>query len=296
MRTLIATVLAFAAAAASASAVEVDGIAAKVGTATILKSDVVAEMRRRGIQDEARYDEVRNRLIERELILKASSMSKMTMQDWVVEDRVRQIVDDVFGGDFNRLKESLARERLTYGDWRRRIKEDLIVNAMRWNTVDKNVRATPAAMRAEYDAHPEKYRADSRVTVSVMLLKPDDRGKRDEVDGAIRDKGFAEAARAYSADGHAKDGGLWKDVRPEDVFKPEICAEIAKTPQGSLTGWIDLDGWSFLLRKESESGDRVRTLEEAYEDVEASVRASEAKRLYEAWMERLKADTYIHVY
>ena len=288
--------MALFAAAASAAVVEIDGVAAKVGTATILKSDVVAEMRRRGIQDEARYEEVRNRLIERELILKASAKSKLTMQDWVVEDRVRQIVDDVFGGDYNKLKESLVRERLTYGDWHRRIKEDLIVSAMRWNTVDKNVRATPAAMRAEYDAHPEKYRADARVTVSVILLKPEDRDKRPEVDGAIKERGFAEAARTYSADGHAKDGGVWKDIRPEDVFKPEICAEIAKTQQGSLTGWIDLDGWSFLLRKESESGDRVRTLEEAYDDVEASVRESEAKRLYEAWMERLKADTYIHVY
>jgi len=295
MRTL-ATVCALALAAAPAVAAEVDGVAAKVGTATILKSDVVAEMRRRGIQDEARYEEVRNRLIERELILKDSVKSKLTMQDWVVEDRVRQFVDDVFGGDYNKLKESLGRERLTFSDWRRRIKEDLIVNAMRWNTVDKNVRATPAAMRAEYDAHPEKYRADARATVSVILLKPEDRDKRAEVDGAVKEKGFADAARMYSADGHAKDGGVWKDVRPEDVFKPEICAEIAKTPQGSMTGWIDLNGWSFLLRKDSESGERVRTLSEAYEDVEASVREAEAKRLYEAWMERLKADTYIHVY
>ena len=41
-------VLAFAAAARPAIAVEIDGVAAKVGSETILKSDVADEMRRNG--------------------------------------------------------------------------------------------------------------------------------------------------------------------------------------------------------------------------------------------------------
>jgi len=83
---------AFAAAVAvtaAVSAVEVDGIAAKVGSESILRSEVAAEMARLGLRDASRYAEVLNDMIDRKLMLKAARDSKMTMQEWVVENRGR---------------------------------------------------------------------------------------------------------------------------------------------------------------------------------------------------------------
>ncbi len=295
-KTVAAAIAACAVCAACAEPVEIDGIAATVGSATILRSDILSEMRRAGVQDDSRFGEFRSRLIERALMLKDAADSKLTMQEWIVEDRVKTVIDNAFSGDRNKLVEALARDKVTYADWRRRIKEDMIVGAMRWNVVDKNVLASPAAMRAEYDAHPERYQAEPRVTVSVVLLKPEDREKRAEVNETIAAKGFAEAARVYSADTHAKDGGVWKDIKPEDVFRQELCEEIAKTPAGEISDWIDLDGWSFLFRKDAEAVSKPRTFAEAYADIELAVKEAEAKRLYDAWMERLKAATYIHIW
>ena len=113
-------VLAFAAAALPAIAVEIDGVAAKVGSETILRSDVAEEMRRMGLRDPSRFDEVRNEIIDRKLILKAAVESKMTIQDWVVENRVREIIDTAFGGDRNKLMDALAKERVSFPEWRRR--------------------------------------------------------------------------------------------------------------------------------------------------------------------------------
>ena len=150
-------VLALAAAALPAIAVEIDGVAAKVGSETILRSDVAEEMRRMGLRDPSRFDEVRNEIIDRKLILKAAVESKMTIQDWVVENRMREIIDTAFGGDRNKLIETLGRQRISYPEWQARMKEDMVVSAMRWNVVDKNVSASPAAIRAEFEAHPERY-------------------------------------------------------------------------------------------------------------------------------------------
>ena len=287
-----------AALALSAGAVEVDGIAATVGTKQILRSDVYAAMRRQGPAtiDESRYEAVRNDLIERALILKAAEDAKMQMQDWVVEDRVRTIIEDGFGGDRNRLVETLSREKIPYADWRRRIKEELIVGAMIWNTVTKHVRASPAEMRAEYAEHPERYRAEAKVTVSVILLKPADAAKREEVAEVIRTESFAEAARRFSADTHAAEGGVWKEVDPAEVFKPQVSDEIAKMPKGAVSPWIEIDGWSFLLRKDDETAAAPRSFADAYDDIEAHVLAANRKKLTEAWVERMKADTYIRIY
>ena len=279
-----------------AGAGEVDGIAARVGSAVILKSDIANEMRRSGAGAE-KYADIRDEMIERELILRAAKEAKLQMQDWVVENRIRDIISRAFNGDRNKLMEALAKDKVAYPEWHQRIKDDMIVNAMRWQVVDKNIQASPAAMRDEYAAHPERYVAERRVTVSAILLKPGDAEKSDEIDEALKNgTSFADLARKHSVDAKAKDGGQWKDVRPEDVFRPEICEEIAKMPKGTISKWIELDGWKFLLRKDDETAGGKMSFADAYDTIAANVKNDEAKRLYVDWIERLKAATYIKVY
>ena len=291
------TVLAAALLGASAAfADEVDGIAARVGSSVILKSDVLTEMRRVGAGAD-RYDEIREEMVERELILRAATESKMQMQEWVVENRLREIVDRAFGGDRNKLMAALAKDKVSYPEWRQRIKDDMLVAAMRWQVMDKNVQATPAAMREEYAAHPERYVADRRVTVSAILLGPGDAAKAEEIDAALKaGTPFADLARKYSADAKAGEGGQWKDVKPGEVFRPEICDEIAKMPKGTMSKWIELDGWKFLLRKDDETGGTTMSFSDAYDAVAATVKDEEARRLYGDWINRLKRASYIKVY
>ena len=279
----------------TAFAVEVDGIAAQVGSQSILKSEVYEEMRRQHA-DQFAYARVRDEMIDRKLILKAAQEAKMTMQEWVVENRIRDIVQRSFGGDRNRLMETLARQRVSYPEWRQRMKDDMIVGGMRWQVVDKNVDASPGDMRAEYDSHPERYTEGGMVSVSVILLKPDQSAKRDEVSAAIKTNDFAEVAKRYSADSHASQGGLWKDVDPKTCFRPEVCDEIAKMPKGAMSRWLDIDGWSFLLRKEAETESRQLDFADAYDKIEANVREEKAKQLYLDWVGRLRAASYIKIY
>ena len=271
--------------AGSARAVEVDGIAAKVGSETILRSEVANEMQRLGLHDASRYEEIRDEMIDRKLMLQAARESKMTMQEWVVENQVREIIQKAFGGDRNRLIETLGKQRISYPEWYARMKEDMIVGAMRWNVINKNITASPAEMRAEYAAHPERYVAEHRVTVSVILLKPEERVRRDAITAALKEKSFEELG-----------GQRYADVKPEDVFKPEVCAEIAAMPKGTISKWIEIDGWSFLLRKEGERDEKQLSFEEAFDDVEANVKEAKSKAAYLAWIARLRAETYVKVF
>ena len=281
--------------AVACHAVEVDGIAAQVDSATILKSEVVAEMRRAGLSAD-RYGAVLEEMIERKLILKAAKDSKMTIQDWVVENRIRDIITRAFEGDRNRLMETLAQQKVSYPEWRQRLLDDMIVGAMRWQMVDKNVVASPSAMREEFARNPERYMAGGRTTVSVILLKPEDAEKRDEVSAALRERPFAEVAKEYSVDTHAAQGGVWADVEPSEVFRPEVCKALAGLSKGETSEWIDMDGWSFLLRKDDESETRSMTFAEAYERIETNVREEAAAKVYAEWIDRLKSKAYVKVF
>jgi len=267
-----------------ASAADVDGIVARVGTESILRSDVLDEMRRMGAPDD-KFAEIRNRMIDRKLILKAAGESKMTMQDWVVENRIREIVKQGFDGDRNKLMDALSRQKISYPEWRARMKEDMVVSAMRYQVVDKNVAASPAEMRREYSEHKDRYSTPGTVSVSVITLPPSDAAKRDEISAKVKDLSFvALGAKEY------------RDVKPEDNFNPEVCAEIAKMPRGTISRWLEIDGWSFLIRKDGESVRKVRTFEEAAADIEANVKEETARQMYSAWLERLRAETYVKVY
>ena len=278
-----------------AAAVEVDGIAARVDSAVILRSEIIKELQRIGAGPE-RFTDIRNDMIDRKLILKAAKESKMTMQEWLVDNRIREIVDRSFGGDRNRLLDLLAKQRVAYAEWRDRIRDEMIVSAMRWQMVDKNVVASPAALRAEYEAHPEDYVKGAKMTVSVILLDPERAELRAGILAELSTNEFAEVARRYSVDVHAKEGGVWKDVEPQEVFKPAICERLAELKVGERSGWIELDGWSFLLRKDAESAERQLTFQEAFEDIEDNVKADLAVKLYDAWIARLRAESYIQVY
>ena len=269
----------------TAHAVEVDGVAATVGTDSILRSDVLNEIARAGTPGPPEYADVLNRMIERKLILKAAQESKMTIQEWVVENRVREIVNRSFGGDRNKLIETLGKQQVSYPEWYAKTKEDIVIGAMRWNVIDKNVTASPSAMRKEYESNPARYVKDHQVSVSVILLQPEEKAKREEISTALKEKSFEDLG-----------GKKYENVKPEELFKPEVCAEIDKMPKGTISHWIEIDGWSFLLRKDAESTGSKLSFDEAYDQIEASVKEREAKRLYDAWMNRLRAETYIKVY
>ena len=268
-----------------APAVEVDGIAATVGTETILRSDVMNELARMGAPDGEGYSQVLNEMIDRKLILKAARESKMTMQEWVVENRVREIVNKSFGGDRNKLIEALGKQKMSYPEWYAKTKDDLVIGAMRWQVVDKNVTAAPAAMRREYETHKSRYVKDHLVSVSVILLKPEEQAKREGIAKQLKEKTFEELG-----------GKKYENVKPEELFKPEVCAEIEKMPKGTISHWIEIDGWSFLLRKDAESTGKRLSFDEAYDQVEAAVREEESRRLHAEWKERLRAETYIRVF
>ena len=292
MKKLILLVAIFA--ASFLGAVEVDGIAARVGVKPIYKSEILSElnMAPKGMT----YGEMRSKMIERMLILQAATESKLQLQDWVVQNRIDEIIKSSFGGDKNKLMAYLTESGISYAMWAERIKENMIISAMRWQVVDKNVQPSPAAMRNEYMKNPQRYRSPRRVTVSVVLLSPDKATLRDEVSEALKKQPFADVARKYSCDSRSSLGGKWEDVVPEEVFKTEVCDEISRMPKGTLSNWLELEGWCFLIRLDDVKAPKDNTFEEAYDEIERRVRSEQSEKLFKEWINRLQRDTYIKVY
>lgn len=295
----------------------IDGIAAKVDSDVITIGDVLSEIRRNPMarddfaaaaHDKAQlarlYQRAVEALVDRRLILKAAAEKKIDMQEWVVDNRVREIVKDNFKGDRNLLEAELQRSKTPFEEWRNIIREDLIIAGMRYQIIEKYIQPTPAAMRREYDAHRSRYVKEALTTVSVILLKPAQDGqpsvkeRADKILEALKkpDSDFSALAREYSSDSHAKNGGTWKDIKPEDAFRAEIADEIAKLKIGEHSRLVDLDGWGFIVRKDSESPAKNLSFNEAYDDIVHNLRQDEGKVAHEKWLSRLRSESFIKIF
>lgn len=299
---------AFAAAMAVQSAT-LDGIAAKVNDDVITVDEVATEMRHsgamaNGVDFQVAYSNAVESVIARRLILRAAADRGLKMQEWIVDNRVREIVKDRFGGDMNKLNASLAQSRVSQTDWRNDIRDEMIVQAMRYQLIDKNIVATPSAMQQEYTNHPERYQARAGTSVNVILLRPAEDGKgpstearaREILDRLAKGEKFAKLAREFSADSHAKDGGLWKNVNPEETFRAEVATAIAKLGIGKVSPLINLDGWGFIVQKVDETKEAKRSFSEAYDDIAANVKKGMAETKYREWIRRLREEAFVKIY
>lgn len=311
------SILACAVAVSSAvSAAKLDGIAARVDSSVITVGDVMNELRRNPEagkrmasadepEMESLYRAALDTLVERRLILKAAVDKNVEIPEWVVDNHLREIVNGSFGGDMNRLEEELARSKIPLTEYRNTVREDILVRGMRQQMIDQFVSASPAAMKKEYESHPERYRQKEKVSVRVILLKPGREGEGVPSLGTrwaqigeelAAGAAFSDLAIRYSADSHAKDGGLWADVNPEESFRPEIAAAIAKLEVGRVSNMIDIDGWGFIVKKESESKAKKLSFAEAYDMISVNVRNEAAKKAYDEWIARLKENSFVKTY
>lgn len=291
----------------------IDGVAAYVNAEMITIADVMTEVRRSPwVEGNSRISQARlrelymatlNALIDRKLILAAARKGKMQLQNWAVDNRIREIIEKRFDGDQSKLHALLAELKITYEEWKATIEEDLTVSAMRYQNVERRIAPTPLEIRAEYDANRSRYRTETATAVSMIILDPPtgDEGSVVLRAGKIKmalEKGesFASLAKKYSKDAKAKNGGSWGKVNPDDVFRKEIAEEVHKLAPGEVSDLLLLDGYGYIVRKEESQDARLLTFEEALPFVESRLRVKESEKLYKAWMDRLRAETYIKIF
>ncbi len=291
-----------------------DGVAAYVNEAKITIAEVMNEVRRQPI-DQIPEGEREQRLrdmyqlalvamVDRQLILDASKKQKVQLQPWAVNARVREILVNNFDNDEAKLNVILADRKITKEEWRQTLEQDMLLSAMRYQNVEKRVNVTPGEVRAEYEANKGRYRTESAVSVSMIVLDPPEKetdetvaARAAKITAALKaGQSFADLARQYSKDSKAAVGGSWGKVNPEDAFRKELADALAKLKAGEVAPLIELGSYGYLLRKDEQQDVRLLTFEEAQPYAESRLKMAKAEQLYKEWITRLRKDSYIRVF
>ncbi len=258
-------------------------------------------------------EEILEELIERELVLSEFYNKGFTMPEEQIETEVNNRVLNQFGGDRDKLINMLRARGETLHVFRKAIRQEMAVGAMRQGRYASHIPPTPDEIKAEYAKTKRDYRdvTKDKVRFSKIYLPMEQLGsttdeileknytKAVQIAEQIRSKkmSFAEAAKTYSRDHAREDGGRWDEVKRGDLA-PEFAAIVFNAKKGEILGPLyDPSGFTIVMVEyHKEANPPSLSDPEVREKVSAAALRRKSEKNYRVWIDRLKRAAIIRRY
>lgn len=161
--------------------------------------------------------DILDELIGRQLLLQEGSKHVPADIDKKVQEQIDEVKTQAGGEE--QLKKALAETGISYDEYTKRVRDNLIIREAIQSVVDKEVTIKPEEVRAFYDKNPDEFKQPETVRASHILIRvtPDasddvKKEKRTQIDSihALLKSGekFSDVAKKFSEDpGSAANGG-----------------------------------------------------------------------------------------
>ena len=250
-----------------------------------------------------------NELIERELVLSEFETRGYMIPDTAIDEELNRRILYQFNGKRDALLSALQQSGMTLNDYRESIRKETTVAAMRSSRYDRGIPPTPDEIRAEYNASKSDYRdiTKDRITYEKIFIPSSVFGEettpeqqyalalevRHKLDA--KELSFADAAKAYSSDMHAQDGGLWPSITRGEL-SVEFANIVFSLQPGEIIGpLLDPAGFT-IVRVKSKQLAPAPPLSKVKEAVEDAVRRKQSEKRYREWVERLRDKAVIRIF
>src|SRR5262245_62118264 len=233
-------------------------------------------------------------LVERQLILHEFKAEGYNLPESYLTDVVNERIKQRFGDRATATK-TLKENGLTLEGFRQRIRDDIIVEALRQKNVSSEFIISPHKVETYYAQHTNDFAVKDEIKLRRIILNkppngsPEQTRKIAEEILAKLNEGvpFAEMAGVYSDGPDRLKGGDYDWVEPGKLLKA-LADAVANLKPGQRTGIIDTPGAYFILLLEDKRPAHIKSLPEVRDEIERSLRVQEINRLQKKWIERLK--------
>ncbi|NCA83362.1 MAG: peptidyl-prolyl cis-trans isomerase [Opitutae bacterium] len=238
------------------------------------------------------YDKARNSLIESELILLDFEMQGGALPDRAVEDHVNTVIHERFDNDRTSFLRALAAERLTFSEWRKQMKEQLVVQIMRQKEVSAKILITPLDLQTAYARQRDAFALPERVRLRTLAFP----SGRDAEAARLRERILAgELAFTDAADDAAT---LQDDPEFLDLssLHESIRAALAPLAPGGISPPLAIEDGLYLIQLVQRQEARVQPLDEVSPQIEKELRRAEFDRLNRVWIDALRSKYFIQTF
>ncbi len=253
-------------------------------------------------------------LIERELIIQEFTSGGYFIPDNVIEERMKKIVEDQFGGDRATLIRTLQAQGVSIANFKENLRDKTIVQAMRQRNVSSAVIVSPYQIEQYYQDNARQFVRPDEIKLRDIFLKKglfkdrriDKNGQEIEVDpqrmiideilSKIRTgSDFASLARGYSEGAQKNDGGDLGWVS-ESSLRSELVKVAFKLHPGQNSGVIETDDGYHILMVEEVKKATVMSMGEVRDRIESTLLQQERERLQQEWLDSLRSKAFIKMF
>ena len=252
---------------------------------------------------EAERDGV-EQLVERKLILHEFERAGYNLPESIIEDRIKERLRERFGGDRAAMTRTLQSQGMTYEAFRRRLREDIIIGAMRARNIGSDkIIVSPHKIEKYYAENLDKFRIKDQLKLRAIMLNAGASRSREaarrlaaEILAKLREGApFEEMARVYSEDTYRAQGGDRGWIERGDLRK-ELAEAAFNLKPGQPSEVIEVGDTFWILLVEDARANQVRTLPEVRDEIVQTLQAEEQARLNREWIQRLKAKSFVRYF
>jgi parvulin-like peptidyl-prolyl isomerase len=240
-------------------------------------------------------------LVARQLILHDFTNAGYNLPESIIEDNVQGRIRQDYGDRLTLMK-TLQSQGITYESFRRNIRENIIISALREKHVSQVLIISPNKIEAYYQTNLARFKVDEQVKLRMIVLSKTSDSTATVTNLAheilLKLEGgtpFAEMASVYSDGSQRAQGGDW-GWADRSMLRTNL-AEIAFSLQpGQRSGVIQTPEACFIMLVEDRRPAHTKPLAEVREEIERNLIAQENERLQKKWIDRLKAKSFVRYF
>jgi parvulin-like peptidyl-prolyl isomerase len=293
----------------------INGIAALVNSDVITYSQMRAlsapkekllRTQYRGEELAAKIKEARSAalkdLIDRQLIIQAFKKEGYQIPDHFLDEQVKQIIDENFGGDRNTFVKTLQAQNYTMGEFKKTEMEKMIVQAMRSKNAKLDTLISPNRIQDYYHKHRDEFTSKEQIKLRLIMIpsRASDQAAQKSMAEEILSKlvngaEFERMAQIYSEDSTRDLGGDWGWVDRGTLAAPleKVAFNLSV---GKISNIIDLGGNYYILKVEDKRGGETQPFAQVRDQIEKKLLQEEAQNKQERWLASLREKAYIKTF
>jgi peptidyl-prolyl cis-trans isomerase SurA len=294
----------------------VNGIAVIVGESVVTYKDVQTALDEDLDVLERRYGANSKMFNEKANELKEAKLEDMVDNQLILQEFKRAgyvIPESLFQGEIDReikrygdrltLTKTLQAQGMTFETWKNRVRERVILQLMWQQKVPRDPLISPTKIEDYYARHRDEFKMEDQVKLRMIVLTNSTSGSfyspkklAEEIVAKLDQKvPFDELARVYSNGSQAKEGGDWGWVEKK-VLREELAKVAFSLNPGQHSGVVETANAVYVMMVEDKKIAYTKTLSEVRDEIEATLKAEESKRLKKQWIEQLKSKAFVRYF
>ncbi|MCC5808436.1 MAG: peptidylprolyl isomerase [Opitutales bacterium] len=249
------------------------------------------------------YFEILQNLIDRVIIVNEFRKREFNIPQSVIESHMDQILIEDFDNDRAKFHEYLQMIGKNVREYRRDLREQIIVGAMRGERRRSQSEISPERIERFYSENKLHFYEEEAIHMRVIMLRPlaDESPDlmRQQIERVMNElasgRDFAEVAREYSQDNRRERGGDWGWIQRRDL-REELVEAAFNLDIGQHSDPVRIGNQTFILYVEDIRDEGIQPLGEVRERIEEILANQLERQSQEQWLERLRRDAYIKYY